>query len=373
MRVLVLNAGSSSLKASIVDTSSDGEPTPVSVSWSVADSAAQARAKLVADAIARCNEATPDAVEAVGYRVVHGGAQFREPALIDDDVVRQIVALDELAPLHNRIAAEIIRAARQLLPAAKHVACFDTAFHASLDEPAWRYPVPADWSERWGIRRYGFHGLSVAWSTERAAGLLDRPVSELNLVVAHLGAGSSVSAVAGGRSVDTSMGFTPLEGLMMGTRSGSIDPGIVFYLLRHGIAADELADALEHRSGLLGVSGRTADVADLERRAAVGEDAPGLALEIYGRRAAAGIAAVATSLDRLDGLVFTGGIGEHSSGIRSAICKRLRLVGIEPPRNTPGNSDAMISDPGASVAVMMVTSREDLVIARQTSAMLTGG
>jgi acetate kinase len=371
MRVLVLNAGSSSLKASVVDTSSDAAPTPVSVSWSPADSAGQTRAEIVASAIAQCNEATPDAVEAVGYRVVHGGAQFREPVLIDDEVVQQIEALDELAPLHNRIAAETIRTARQLLPAAKHVACFDTAFHASLDEPAWQYPVPADWSERWGIRRYGFHGLSVAWSTERAADLLDRPLIELNLVVAHLGAGSSVTTVAGGRSVDTSMGFTPLEGLMMGTRSGSIDPGIVLYLLRHGMAADELGDALEHQSGLLGVSGRTADVADLQRRAGAGENAAGLALEMYARRAAAGIAAVATSLDRLDGLVFTGGIGEHSYGIRGAICKRLRLIGIEPPRNAPGNADTMISDPGARVAVMRVASREDLVIARQTSALLT--
>jgi acetate kinase len=370
MRVLVLNAGSSSLKASLVEASSGAAQAEDSAAWRADDAGEATRAGIVADVIRRLTAQAAGDVSAVGYRVVHGGTRFRDPTFIDEAVIRQIADLDELAPLHNRIAVQTIRAARKLMPDASHVACFDTAFHATLEESAWRYPIPAEWSVRWGIRRFGFHGLSVAWATEKAALQLGRRIGELNLVVAHLGAGSSVTAVAGGRSVDTSMGFTPLEGLMMGTRSGSIDPGIVVHLIRKGLAAEEVGGALEQRSGLLGVSGLTADMADLERAAAAGQTDAALALAMYARRAAAGIAAVATSLDGLDALVFTGGIGEHSAPTRSAICQRLRLLGIEPPKSGTSNADALISGRGARVSVIRIHAREDVVIARQTAALL---
>ena len=373
MRILVLNPGSSSLKASLIETPGEATLAQASTPWNAHADAAEARAEILAATIEEVTRAAGDgAVTAVGYRVVHGGTSFLAPTLIDDDVVDQIDALDELAPLHNRIAAETIRAARRLMPHLPHVACFDTAFHATLDEPAWRYPVPSDWHARWGIRRFGFHGLSVAWAVERAAALLDQPVAELQLVVAHLGAGSSVTAVAVGRSVDTSMGLTPLEGLMMGTRSGSIDPGILLHLLRLGMATDELADALEHRSGLLGVSGRSSDVAELERADAAGDAAAGLALELYVRRAAAGIAAVATAVERLDAVVFTGGIGEHSSTVRAGICARLAVLAVRVP-STEGDirGDAILDR--TPVATMVIHAREDVVIARQAAELLTGG
>jgi acetate kinase len=369
-RILILNPGSSSLKASVIEPPGEGTLGQAAASWSTDADAAEARAEVLSTIVARVTEAAgPGSIDGVGYRVVHGGQSFLGPTLIDDGVVTEIETLDDLAPLHNRIAADTIRAARRLMPDLPHVACFDTAFHATFDEAAWRYPVPVDWHARWGIRRFGFHGLSVAWAVERAAALLERPGTELQLVVAHLGSGSSASAVAGGRSVDTSMGFTPLEGLMMGSRSGSIDPGILLYLLRQGMKTQELADALEHRSGLLGVSGRSSDVAELESAAAAGDAEARLALELYARRAAAGIASVATALERLDGIVFTGGIGEHSAEIRGRSCERLAALGVSaPPSETNVEGDRILVR--TPVAVMVIRAREDVVIARQTGELL---
>jgi acetate kinase len=367
-RILVLNPGSSSIKASVVESPGDATLAQASTTWSADPDQAEARSEILSTIVSEVT-AGSEAIDGVGYRVVHGGQSFLAPTRIDDAVVDEIDALDELAPLHNRIAAETIRAARRALPDLPHVACFDTAFHATLDEPAWRYPVPAEWLTRWGVRRFGFHGLSVAWSTERAASLLERPLDELQLVVAHLGAGSSVSAVASGRSVDTSMGFTPLEGLMMGTRSGSVDPGILLFLLRHGVETDELADALEHRSGLVGVSRRSADVAELESLASGGDADADLALELYARRAAAGIAAMATALERLDGIVFTGGIGEHSAATRQRICDRLATLGVHPPaREAEADGDRiLVRTPPATI---VIHAREDVVIARQAAELL---
>jgi len=369
MRVLVLNAGSSSLKASVIDTASNATLAESITGWqldaSAADSRREAATSVVADVTSRTG-----AIHAVGHRVVHGGSAFTGPTRVTDDVLELIEALDELAPLHNHLAVETVQAATSLLPNIDHVACFDTAFHSVLEEEAWRYPLPRDWQARWGIRRFGFHGLSVSWAVERAGQLLGRPVADLNLVVAHLGSGSSVTAVRGGRSVATSMGFTPLEGLMMGTRSGSVDPGILLHVLRNGMTADELADALEHNSGLLAVSGRTADVAELERAASDGKDNAALSLGIYIRRAAEGIAAAATSLKRLDAFVFTGGIGEHADSVRSAICVRLLVLGIRPPRPSAGDEDEVLSSPGSGVHVIRIRSREDVVIARQTAQLL---
>jgi acetate kinase len=303
--------------------------------------------------------------------VVHGGTEFRSAVRIDDRVLKGIEALAEFAPLHNRLAAAAIRAARLALPNVPQVAAFDTAFHATLSEEQFLYPVPWRWHRQYGIRRFGFHGLSVEWSTWRAAELLNRPAAELALVVAHLGSGCSVTAVLNGRSVATSMGLTPMEGLMMGTRSGSIDPGILLYMLRTRRAGwRELETALDHQSGLVGVSGRATGMRELEKAAGEGNKRARLAIDMFVSRAAAGIASAATALPRLDALIFTGGIGEHSGSVRSAIAARLAPMRIGAVAATEIRNDAVFSRPGSPVALLRVEAREDVVIARQTASLL---
>ncbi|MGH2456411.1 MAG: acetate/propionate family kinase, partial [Candidatus Limnocylindria bacterium] len=314
MRVLVLNAGSSSLKTSLVE-----EPGDRTLSHAELRGPAQAG---WTDAL-RSALAGAGRVEAVGHRVVHGG-RHTAPLRISDAVVADLDELRDLAPLHNGPALEVIAAARAVFPAVPQVACFDTAFHATLPRASQIYPLPYAWYVEWGIRRYGFHGLSVAWSVERAAAVLGRPAADLRLVVAHLGSGCSVTAVDGGRSVDTSMGYTPLEGLMMGTRAGSIDPGILLEVLDAGhLDLADLRDALHHGSGLLGVSDVSADLRRVQGAAADGNPRAALALEIFVRRVAAAIGAAATTLPVLDAVVFTGGIGEHAAEVRAEICRRL--------------------------------------------------
>lgn len=311
-------------------------------------------------------------VEAVGHRVVHGGTTFRSAVRVDDRVLKGIEALAEFAPLHNPVAAATIRAARAALPRLPQVAAFDTAFHATLSEEQYLYPVPWRWHREYGVRRFGFHGLSVEWSARRAGELLDRPRGELALVVAHLGSGCSVTAVLNGRSVATSMGLTPMEGLMMGTRSGSIDPGILLYMLRtRRTGWRELQEALDHESGLVGVFGRAAGMRELEKAAGEGNKRARLAIDMFVSRAAAGIAAAATALPRLDGLVFTGGIGEHAASVRSAIIGRLAPLGIGPVAATAVRNDAVISPSGAAVAILRVEAREDAVIASQTAELIS--
>jgi len=362
MRVLVLNAGSSSLKASVVDGPTDALLASVETEWPTADDDSADADAVLGRALA---ELAPGA-DAVGHRVVHGGSRYVSPTRIDEGLVAEVERLDSLAPLHNRRAALIMRAARSRLSMLPHVACFDTAFHAGLPEEVRRYPLPRDWVDALQIRRYGFHGLSVAWSVRRAANLLDRPAADLRLVVAHLGSGCSVTAVDGGRSVDTSMGYTPLEGLMMGTRSGSIDPGIILRLAAGGVSPAELEDGLAHRAGLLAVGG-TASARELEDRAAAGEAAAALALAMFERRAAGAIAAAATALLSLDGVVFTGGIGAHASLIRSGIIARLGVIGLRKP-TADADGDAIL-DQGPP-AVMALTAREDLVIAGEVTRLL---
>ncbi|HET6380737.1 MAG TPA: acetate/propionate family kinase [candidate division Zixibacteria bacterium] len=363
MRVLVLNAGSSSLKSSLVEEPGDRTlarhelQRPADTGWTDAIAAA------LADA---------GRVDAVGHRVVHGGVKHVTPMLISDAVLRALDELRDLAPLHNGPALEVITSARQALPEVAHVACFDTAFHAGLPPAAHVYPLPYEWYAEWGVRRFGFHGLSVAWSVERAAALLGRAPQELRLVVAHLGSGCSVTAVDGGRSVDTSMGFTPLEGLMMGTRAGSIDPGILLELLDAGrLDLDELRETLNHRAGLLGVSGVGLDLRQVQAAAGEGHPRAALALELFVRRAAAAIGAAATTLPTLDAVVFTGGIGEHAAEVRVEICRRLTGIGVPSVLNTAGDAaDMELSLPGSRVRVLRVTAREDLVIARAVAHLL---
>jgi acetate kinase len=375
--VLVLNAGSSTLKASIVAPSAPGAPpaaASAATTIGLGDDASGSRdhAAAVDRALAelRRQGGDPAAVVAVAHRVVHGGTTFTRPTVVDGDVLTGIESLEPFAPLHQAVAVATIRAAMDRLTAIPHVGVFDTAFHATLDEPAWRYPVPRAWDE-WGIRRFGFHGLSVEWSVERTASLLGRPAAELGLLVAHLGNGCSVTAVAGGRSVATSRGMTPLEGLMMGTRSGSIDPGVILALLRdERTTVDELAEALDHRSGLLAVSGSTADMRRLETAAAAGDGAASLAIEMFVERVAAAIAAASTTLRELDAVVFTGGIGSGSSAVRTAVAGRLGVLGVraldDRRLGDRGGSaeDAIVGDPSARPAVLRIEAREDLVAAR---------
>lgn len=368
MLVLVLNPGSATLKATVLDPS-DAEPRfERLVEWA-GDATEPERQAVVEGVVSSMADAGigPGAVEAVGYRVVHGGTRFTGPVLIDDPAISAIDALGDLAPLHDPVAASTMRAARRMFSTIPHVAVFDTAFHAGLPPSAYRYPVPDGWWLEHGVRRYGFHGLSVAWSTRRAAAMLGRPMEDLRLVVAHLGGGCSVTAVDGGRSVDTSMGMTPLEGLMMGTRAGSIDPGIVFRLLRDGIAADEIERDLERASGLRGVAG-TDDVRDLLARERSGDERAALAIEMFVRRAAAAMAAAATTLPSLDALVFTGGIGEHAAPVRRRICERMSMLGAPVPDGAEaGDDDAVLAGGLPGIAVLRVHAREDIVIAEETA------
>jgi acetate kinase len=334
MRVLVVNAGSSSLK---VDLIADGE---VEASY---------------DGL----PAVPPDVDAVGHRIVHGGREFVAPVIIDADVEERLCALVDLAPLHQPKSLAGLAAARRLLPDVPHVACFDTAFHATLPAHTTTYALPRDWRERWDIRRYGFHGLSHAWAARRASQLTP---GARRVVVAHLGAGASLAAVRNGRSVDTTMGFTPLEGLVMATRSGSVDPGLLLWLEEHEkLSPGEVAEALENRSGLLGLAG-TADMRELLARE---DDTARLAVDIYLHRLASSIAAMTVSLGGLDTLVFTGGVGEHSPEIRRGTCARLLHLGvsIDVSGNDSAVGDGLISAAGPGVAILLVTSREDLEIA----------
>ena len=308
-------------------------------------------------------------VAAVGHRVVHGGSVFREPAVVDAGVREAIEGLTAIAPLHNAPALAGIAAAERALPGVPQVAVFDTAFHATIPPAAATYAVPRRWREEWGVRRYGFHGLSVAWSAERAAAMLGRAPDELSGVVCHLGGGSSVTAVRDGRSVDTTMGFSPLEGVPMNTRSGSVDPGALLHLLRrHGVGAEELDHALNHESGLTALGGATG--AALERAAAEGDPDAELALEVYAHRVAGAVAAMAVAAGRLDALVFTAGIGEGSADVRARICRRLGLLGVEldPERNTAATPDCDVT--AGRVAVLVVAAREELVIARAVRELL---
>ena len=405
MRVLVLNPGSSSLKSSVIETSTipvvgaDGMVAATSsealaplaqlgVDWGVDATAENDPAGDIRVLVAKYEAAgiPLNSLTAVGYRVVHGGAMFREPVLVTPKVIEKVTALRELAPLHNRVDAATMTAGLAAIPRLPHVAVFDTAFHATLPEDAYRYPVPERWYREWGVRRYGFHGMSVAWSAERAAALLARPVAELRIVVAHLGSGCSVSAVDGGRSVATSMGLTPLEGLMMGTRAGSIDPGVMFYLLSsRRLDPDELADQMEHQSGLVGVSGRTSDVRELIRMEAAGDGPATLALQMFVRRAAECIAAATTSLPVVDAIVFTGGIGENAAGLRARIVARLGSIGIAAIPDVAVTEDAVLSSPAArsatsetsaasgAPAVLRVEAREDLIVAREAARVVDAG
>jgi acetate kinase len=329
--ILVVNAGSTTLKLSVVDEKSES----------------------------RSIDSFEDAhgISAVAHRIVHGGSRFRDPIVLDEIVESELKAISELAPLHNAPALAAASRARAAVPDVPHVAVFDTAFHATMAPEATTYALPPRWRDEWGIRRYGFHGLSVAWAAER--------VPAPRLVVCHLGGGCSVTAVRDGCSVDTTMGFTPLEGVPMATRSGSIDPGAILHVLREGLlTVEELEHDLEHESGLQGLGG-THRVDNLDGT---------LARAVYVHRVGGAVAQMAASAGGLDALVFTAGVGERSPGIRREICQRLGFLGIELDldANAVAQPDAQIAAEGSPVRVHVIHAREDVVAARATRSLLYG-
>ncbi len=337
--MLVVNAGSSSLKLSLLGA---GE-RPVK-----AEELAAPRAQIDPDELQAALDGGLGDADAVGHRIVHGGSRFRQAVLVDDAVRKALGDLVDLAPLHQPKSLAALDAVSRALPGVPAVACFDTAFHATLPDAAATYALPAEWSARWGVRRYGFHGLSHAWIARRAPEVIGAGAraSDLRIVSCHLGAGASLCAIAGGHSVDTTMGFTPLEGLVMATRSGSVDPGLVLWLLERGdVSLADMGHALEHESGLLGLSG-TADMRDVEARADAGDAAARLALEVYLHRLRAGVASMVAALGGLDVLAFTGGVGEHSAEIRAKAAAGLAFlrVAVDPARNQAADGDADISD-----------------------------
>jgi acetate kinase len=310
---------------------------------------------------------------AVGHRVVHGGRKFSAPMLIDDAVLAAIRDLVPLAPLHNPANLAGIEVARAALPDVPQVAVFDTAFHHTLPAAAATYAIDRDIAERYGIRRYGFHGTSHAYVSRRTAELLGRPYDELNTVTLHLGNGASACAVANGRSVATSMGMSPLEGLVMGTRSGDLDPTVIFHLRREGgLSVDEIDDLLNHRSGLLGLTGVNDMREVLERRAA-GDAAATLAFDVYCRRITGYVGAYYALLGRVDAIAFTAGVGEHAAPVRAAALAGLERLGIsvDDTRND-GEGDRVISPAGAEVSVCVIRTDEEREIARQTRGVVAG-
>lgn len=391
--VLVLNAGSSSLKYRLVEAESGeapasglvdriGEPGssvrhtgPEGETWdehSVDDHETALRAAL--DAFDRHGPALADVgIVAVGHRVVHGGDRFAEPVLIDDSVEAAIEDLVPLAPLHNPANLEGIRVARQLFADLPQVAVFDTAFHQTLPPYAYTYAVPREWERAHGVRRYGFHGTSHAYVSREAARLLGRDPAEVNVIVLHLGNGASATAVEGGRSVDTSMGLTPLQGLVMGTRCGDLDPAVPAHLARTaGLDLSQIDTALNRHSGMLALAGAN-DMRRVQEMADAGDEAADLALAVYCYRIRWYVGAYLAVLGRVDAIAFTAGVGEHSARVRSRSLAGLEPLGIcvDAGRNEGHDSGARrISPDDAAVAVLVVPTNEELEIARQAIGLL---
>jgi acetate kinase len=362
VHVLVVNAGSSSLKLRVLA----GDDAVVGT----ADLPAPRGSTDAGAVAAAIRDLGP--VAAVGHRIVHGGTFYAGPVVLDEAVEERLAALTDLAPLHQPKSLAALAAVRAALPDTPAVACFDTAFHARIPAAATTYALPPQWRKRWDLRRYGFHGLSHAYASRRAAELVGRPVEDLRIVSCHLGAGASLAAVAGGRSVDTTMGFTPLEGLVMATRSGSVDPGLVIWLLEHvGMPPAELAATLEHRSGLLGLAG-TADMREVLARADAGEEVATVARDAYVHRLRGSIAAMAAAMGGLDVILFTGGVGENAPAIRALAAAGLGFLGIalDPDRNAAAEPDAEIGAAGAPVRAVVLRAREDLEIAHEVRDVL---
>ena len=361
MRVVVVNAGSSTLKLQVVTADGRVEADARVDRWD---------GTVDTDVIARLLDGVP-AVDAVGHRVVHGGRDLTAATIITPDVARAIEALTPLAPLHQPRAVAALAAARATLPDVPHVACFDTAFHASMPLAARTYALPSRWRDRWDLGRFGFHGLSHAWAARQGAATTSVD-PDARIVTCHLGAGASLCAIVGGRSVDTTMGFTPLDGLVMATRSGAVDPGLVLWLLTDaGLAASDVADGLQRDGGLAGLAG-TGDMREILERRDAGDPAATLAFDVYVHRLRQSIAAMAASAGGLGLLVFTGGVGEHAAAVRAETAAGLAMLGIaiDPAANDGVAGDVDLTAAGCRVRTAVVESREDLEIAREVLELL---
>ncbi len=394
MKILVCNAGSSSFKFSLFEAEGDILLAEGSIDWTTKPTQLvyhragfqeireELKLKKHAAAAGRILDdlqAGPSAplhglaeIHAVAHRVVHGGDRYTRAVRITPEVKEAIRELAELAPLHNPASLDAITAAEQALPGVPQVAAFDTAFHATLSEPARTYPVPRKWTREWGIRRYGFHGLSHSYCASRAAEMVGR--QDLRLVIAHLGNGASMSAARGGICVDTTMGFTPLEGLMMGTRSGTIDPGMLLYLLRQkGLGVNAMDKALNYESGLLGVSGVSSDMRRVLSALPSNPEAR-LAVDIYVHRIRQTVGSMAATLGGIDALVFTAGVGEHAPEIRRRVCENLNFLGLELDQraNEKCRADADVGAPESPARILVIATREDLAILRETRRLLMG-
>ena len=366
MRVLVVNAGSSSLKLAVLDDAGQVEAARTVERWQ-----GEGDAEPVAAFLA---ESGP--VDAVGHRVVHAGPRHSGPVVVDPLLVSYLWSISHLAPLHNPRALHGVRAVEEVLPDVPQVACFDTTFHTTLPPEAHTYALPREWNQRWRLRRYGFHGLSHAYAVGRGAELVGREPGTLRIVSCHLGAGASLAAVRDGVSVDTTMGFTPLAGLVMNTRPGTVDPGLVLWLLEHGeVPEPELADVLEHHAGLKGLTGTSGDLRDVLAGRADGNADCALAVDVYVHRLVREVAAMAASAGGLDLLVMTGGVGEHAWQVREEAARRLAHLGValDDDRNRATTADGAIGADGAAVRTVVVTAREDLEIRRQVLDVLGGG
>lgn len=376
MRVLVINSGSSSLKYQVRDTDTneiaaiglidrigEGNGGPADHGEAMDQVAAALEAELALRPI-----------DAVGHRVVHGGERFSEPVRINNEITRAIERLNPLAPLHNPANVLGIRAITAKWPDLPQVAVFDTAFHRTLPEHAWRYAVPDMLYRQYGIRRYGFHGTSHEFVTGRAAALLGVPLAEFNAVVAHLGNGVSLTAIQGGASIDTSMGFTPLEGLVMGTRSGDIDPSILIFLQRQGMSADEIDQLLNRDSGLKGLYGDN-DMRAIEEAAAAGDARARVALDIASYRLAKYIGGYHVAVGGAHALVFTAGIGENSSSFRALVVSRLGALGVkldDEANLVRSGEPRVVSAPDSAIPVLVVPTDEEQAIAEATAAVVAG-
>lgn len=387
--VLVVNAGSSSVKYQLLDTTS-ADTLAVGLIERIGEPEAQASARhtgpdgttewavdcpdhrrafdVMLEAFADHGpQIDPAELIAVGHRVVHGGSRFSAPTLVDEAVLAEIERLVPLAPLHNPGNLAGLRAARHAFPDTLQVAVFDTAFHQTLPPHAYTYAVPRAWRERHHVRRYGFHGTSHEYVSRRAAEAAGRPLQDTNTIVLHLGNGASAAAVQGGRSIDTSMGITPLEGLVMGTRPGDLDPALAFFMTRHGLSIDEYDHALNHESGLAGLTGSN-DFREVLTKVAAGDEDARLAFDVVTYRLAKYVGAYAVALGRLDILAFTAGVGEHSPALRAAVVERLSPLGarLDPAANESGSGERRVSTPDSGIDVWVIPTNEELEIARQT-------
>jgi acetate kinase len=392
MSTLAVNAGSSSVKFGLFDDETCERLVTGEIDWAGGDrqqaqllvrprngttvrswlpvpdnstAAAVAIQAAVGSTGSAANAAVP--ITAVGHRVVHGGAEFCGSVLIDDKVKAAIARMSDLAPLHNPSALKAIEAAETALPGKPEVAVFDTAFYSQLPPQACLYPVPFDWSQQWGIRRFGFHGISHAYCAGRAAELMGRDLKQLRIITCHLGGGCSATAVRGGVAVATTSGFGPLDGLMMGTRCGAIDPGILLHLQRHGLTHKELDRALTHFSGLLGVSGVSADLAQIEVAVAQGNQRARLAFDMFAERVRSAVGALATSLGGVDALTFTDRIGERSAALRAAVCEGLEFMGVklDTERNGTARPDTDVATSASPARVFVIHTEEELMVARE--------